>query len=271
MTTEGYDDTRLAEEDPQADLPTDAADAGSLTEEEQAEAIEIRADIEETRVEMGGTLQELGDRLEPGHLMQQAKDNVRDATIGRVEETAKGMSDMVIDTIKSNPIPAAMAGAGLALLWMNRSDGRGRYPYANDRAQGFSGPSGYQAQGGQGIGQKIGDVAGSVGDSVGGAVGSVKGTAEEAVGTVAQGGSQAVSEVGSQIDRFMQASPLAVGAIAVGAGVLAGALLPETRQEQKILGDASRQAADTVRQAVDDVATKAEETLDETEQKVTAG
>ena len=246
------------------DGPTDMTD-------EDVEMATIRSDIEETRVEMGGTLQELGERLEPGNLVNQAKENVRDATIGRVEETAKGMSDMVIDTIKSNPIPAAMAGAGLALLWMNRSNGHGRSPYANDRAQGFSATSGYQAQGGPGIGQKIGDVAGSVGDSVGGAVGSVKGTAEEAVGTVTQGGAQAVGEVGSQIDRFMQASPLAVGAIAVGAGVLAGTLLPETRQEQKIMGDASRQAADTVRQAVDDVATKAEETLDETEQKVTAG
>ena len=68
----------------------------------------------------------------------------------------------------------------------------------------------------------------------------------------------------------MQASPLAVGAIAVGAGVLAGTILPETQQEQQFLGDASRQVADTVRQTVDDVATRAEATLDETEQKVTA-
>jgi Protein of unknown function (DUF3618) len=270
VTMEHNDGIRLTEEDAHADFGTEA-DAGSLTDEERAEAIEIRAEIEETRDEMGGTLQELGDRLEPGHLVQQAKDNVRDATIGRVEETAKGMTEMVIDTIKSNPIPAAMAGAGLALLWMNRSDGRGRYPYTDGRAPGFSAASGYRTQGGSGIGQKVGDVAGSVGDTVGGAVGSVKGTAEEAVGTVTQSGAQAVEEVGLRVDRFMQASPLAVGAIAVGAGVLAGTMIPETRQEQKMLGDASRQIADTVRQTVDDVATKAEETLDETEQKVTAG
>ena len=127
MTIERNDDERLPAEGA-ADLSADGADAGSLTDEERAEAIEIRADIEETREEMGGTLQELGDRLEPGHLVQQAKDNVRDATIGRVEETAKGVSDVVLETIKNNPIPAAMAGAGLALLWMNRSDGQQRLP-----------------------------------------------------------------------------------------------------------------------------------------------
>ena len=122
MTTERNDDERLPAESA-ADLSVDDADAGSMTDEEQADAAEIRAEIEQTREEMGGTLNELGDRLEPGHLMDQAKENVRDATIGRVEETARGMSDMVMDTIKRNPVPAAMAGAGLALLWMNRSNG----------------------------------------------------------------------------------------------------------------------------------------------------
>jgi len=267
VTIERNDDERLPAEGA-ADLSADGADAGSLTDEERAEAIEIRADIEETREEMGGTLQELGDRLEPGHLVQQAKDNVRDATIGRVEETAKGVSDVVLETIKNNPIPAAMAGAGLALLWMNRSDGQDGYRSGADRADGYRTRPGHLDEGGQGIGQKVGDVAGSVSDTVGGAVGSAKATAGDAVGTVTEGATEAVGEVGLRLDRFMQASPLAVGAIAVGAGVLAGTILPETQKEQEILGDASRQVADTVRQTVDDVATKAEETLDETEQKV---
>ena len=265
MTTERNDDERLPAEGA-ADVSVDDADAGSLTDEEQADAAEIRAEIEQTREEMGGTLNELGDRLEPGHLMDQAKENVRDATIGRVEETARGMSDMVMDTIKRNPVPAAMAGAGLALLWMNRSNGHDGYRSGEYRAYGSGIRSGDVSQRGEGIGEKVGEVAGSVGD----AVGSVKGSAEGAVGTVAQGATQAVGEVGWRVDRFMQASPLAVGAIAVGAGVLAGTILPETQQEQQFLGDASRQVADTVRQTVDDVATRAEATLDETEQKVTA-
>ena len=265
MITERNEDERLPAEGA-ADLPDD----GSLTDEEQAEAAEIRAEIEQTREEMGGTLNELGDRLDPGNLMDQAKENVRDATIGRVEETARGMSDMVMDTIKRNPIPAAMAGAGLALLWMNRSDGNGN-------GHGQYSPGAYRSAytyGSQsdrpGIGQRVGGVAGTVGESVGDAVGSVKEGAGEAASTVAQGATQAVDEVGWRLDRFMQANPLAVGAIAVGAGALAGTLIPETPQERQVLGDASRQVADTVRQTVDDVANKAEETLDETEQKVTA-
>ena len=175
---------------------------------------------------------------------------------------------MVMETIKRNPIPAALAGAGLALLWMNRSNvhdyGRsdgGSYRSGDYRTYAYRGESDH---GGQGIGGKVGEV----GSTVGGAVGNVRDGAGEAVSTVAQGANQAADEVGQRLDRFMMASPLAVGAIAVGAGVLAGTIIPDTPQEQELLGDASRQVVNTVRQTVDDVATKAEEALDETEQKV---
>ena len=90
---------------------------------------EILGEIDETRREMGGTLNELGDRLAPGHLVDQAKDNVREATIGRLENTARGVSDMVFETIKRNPIPTAMAGVGLAMLWRNRSQETQDSPY----------------------------------------------------------------------------------------------------------------------------------------------
>ena len=262
MTTERTGDIQTGED-------IDDASVGSLTDDEQAQAAEIRAEIEEAREEMGGTLNELGDRLEPSHLMQQAKENVRDATIGRVEETARGTTDMVMETIKRNPVPAALAGAGLALLWMNRSNGHdygrsgGSYRSGDYRTYGYRGE---YDQAGQGIGGKVGEV----GSTVGGAVGNVRDGAGEAVSTVAQGANQAADEVGLRLDRFMKASPLAVGAIAVGAGVLAGTIIPDTPQEQELLGDASRQVVNTVRQTVDDVATKAEEALDETEQKVSS-
>ena len=99
---------------------------------------EILGEIDETRREMGSTLNELGDRLTPGHLVDQAKENVREATVGRLEDTARGMSDMVFETIKRNPIPTAMAGIGLAMLWRNRSQQTRDTAYTADPP---SGPS----------------------------------------------------------------------------------------------------------------------------------
>jgi hypothetical protein len=247
------------EVDPTAQL--DDADAESI--------VEIRTEIEETRLEMGDTLSELGERLEPSRLVDQAKENVREATIGRVEQTAKGVSTMVMETIKKNPIPAAIAGAGLALLWANRSSGsqNGNGAYGDYyRGNGYRGDesgsplsgvgnaaSGVASGVGQGVGQ-VGQVVGQVGE---------RGT--QLAGGVIDSGRQTVQEVGWRLDRFMQASPLAVGAIAIGAGALVGALVPETPQEQQLLGDASRQVGTTVRDTVGQVTQKAEEKLDEAE------
>jgi ElaB/YqjD/DUF883 family membrane-anchored ribosome-binding protein len=271
VTNAHGDEFRTAEEDAaEALLQTDTDE--SMTDDEQAEVAEIRAEIEETRLEMGGTLNELGGRLEPAHLVEQAKENVREATIGRVEETAKGVSDMVMETIKRNPIPSALAGAGLLMLWKNREKGSGNGHSADRRYDAYYGttssygqrPYGQQSQ--EGIGQKVGDAASTVGDTARGAVGQVGQT----VGQVGDNVGQTAGQVGNEIDRFMKSNPLAVGAIALGAGALVGSLVPETSQEREMLGDASRQVSNAVRDTVDQAATKAEETMDKAEEKVSS-
>jgi ElaB/YqjD/DUF883 family membrane-anchored ribosome-binding protein/vacuolar-type H+-ATPase subunit H len=57
-----------------------------------------------------------------------AKDAAWDATVGRAEEavssageSAKGMSSLMIDTLKQNPIPAALAGLSLFWLYKHRA------------------------------------------------------------------------------------------------------------------------------------------------------
>ncbi len=257
----------------ETDLRTDADESlDTMSDDEQVEVAGIRADIEESRLEMGGTLNELGNRLEPSHLVEQAKENVREATIGRVEETAKGVSDMVMDTIKRNPIPAALAAAGLAMLWKNRSDQlQGQHETtAYGTGYGYqSRPAAmYDTDTGQSAGSKVGDAASSVGQNVGGAVGAVAGSAQQATGEVIDRAGQTAQQVGWKLDSFMQASPLAMGAIAVGAGAVIGSLVPETPKEREVLGDASRQVTSAVRDTVDQATTKAEKTMDRVEEQV---
>ena len=296
MTLERDDDIRLAEEDAvQADLRTESADTADsldqMTDEEAAEAVEIRAEIEETRLEMGGTLNELGDRLEPSHLMDQAKENVREATIGRVEDTARGVSEMVMETIKRNPIPAAMAGAGLALLWKNRSQGGSNgNGYGADRRYGayygttssygqhqpYDGQYGQYEQG-QGIGDKakdaastVGDTVGQVGQNVGQTAGQIGQNVGQTAGQIGQNVGQTAGQIGNELERFMQSSPLAMGAIALGAGAVIGGLVPEMPQERQFLGDAGQKIGEAVRDTVDEATTKAEEQMDRAEEKITA-
>jgi ElaB/YqjD/DUF883 family membrane-anchored ribosome-binding protein len=99
---------------------------------------EIRADIEQTRSQMGETIDAIQARLNPQHIGEQVKEQVREqihevtstvreATIGRAEQMVRNAGESVNDaryglmeTIRANPIPAAMAAIGLGWLFMNR-------------------------------------------------------------------------------------------------------------------------------------------------------
>ena len=125
----------------------------------------IEGDIEKTRSSMTSTIEELHGKLNPAVLKDQAldqfreakeaikadlraeiedvkgglrrelaeaKSEFRDATIGKVEHMARRVNESVVetretvvDTIRANPIPAAMAGIGLLWLFMNRSQTSG--------------------------------------------------------------------------------------------------------------------------------------------------
>jgi gas vesicle protein len=116
----------------------------------------LKENIRRTRAEMSATIDELQERLSPEVLKAQLKDtvrervedakhSVREATIGRAEnmarkagETVTDVRHGVIDTIRDNPIPAAMVGIGLGWLLMNgRSSERTRtIAYDDTRARG---------------------------------------------------------------------------------------------------------------------------------------
>src|SRR5688572_26008769 len=89
----------------------------------------IRADIERTRERLGDTVEALGTQLNPSHLAQRVKDTVREATIGRVQHMASNTKDRMADTgrdlaqtIRDNPLPAAMAAAGIGWLLLSRRE-----------------------------------------------------------------------------------------------------------------------------------------------------
>ncbi len=101
----------------------------------------IRAGIVDTRDRMSHTLDEIGERLNPQNVKAHVKDtiretrehvteSIREATIGRVEHMARSAQHRVTetqhsiaDTIRDNPIPAAMVGIGLGwLMWNGRKD-----------------------------------------------------------------------------------------------------------------------------------------------------
>src|SRR5688572_3984918 len=58
---------------------------------------QIRADMAQTRAEMSETIDAIQAKLSPQHLMQEAKDTVRDATIGKVQDMMTSATDKAAD------------------------------------------------------------------------------------------------------------------------------------------------------------------------------
>ena len=221
--------------------------AGESAESESPE--ELRVEIEETRVEMSGTIDAIQEKLNPDRLKEQVtdavqqqvetvKENIRDATVGRAEQMVSNVGDSAqragsgfVETIKQNPIPAALAALGIGWLWTKRSSGSsgpqydyrgsnggrtygGRTYYAGGqpsygRGQMY-GPSSYgyapgygrgqayygadQEDDDQSLGDRVGNVTGQAKDRVGDVTGQAKDTVTDAA-------SQAKERVGQFADQ----------------------------------------------------------------------
>jgi len=214
--------------------PRDGGDAGTE---------ELQEEIEQTRAEMGETIDEIQERLSPRRIGEQVRGQMRDATIGRAEQMVSEVTDSAreagggfLDTIRANPVPAALAALGIGWLWMKRPSGDGarrmRYGgyggYDANRARGRGddayrdgGYGGYRAgyrdyQAGSDrpgpadaarrAGRRAQDAAGQAADRVqdaaGQAAGTVQDAAGQAAGTVQRAAGQAqgtAQQVGAQV------------------------------------------------------------------------
>ena len=109
----------------------------------------LQQEIAQTRRDMAETLDSIQQRLDPDRLkheaeqrveevVERAKQKVEDATIGRVNEMtdratrkAKNWRRNMVNTIKENPIPAALVGVGLGWLIMEGSGNGDDYDYGS--------------------------------------------------------------------------------------------------------------------------------------------
>lgn len=252
-----------------------------------------RTQIEETRSQMSETIDAIQERLSPDRLVQQAKDTVREATIGRVQDAVGGVVDQAkeltgnamettkemantavnstmdagssaVDFIRQNPVPAALVGIGLGWLWMSaRKQNMGAVSLS-------SAPSGravdynYDRENNRWRAQYSSPSAGGgtrsgLGQAVSQAqdtVGQVAGQVKDQVGNLAD---QAQDQAGQAADWFqttLQQNPLAIGIAALALGAVVGLSIPQTQPENQWMGPARDNLAGMAQQKVQDLGQK---------------
>lgn len=214
----------------------------------------IRRQIERTRTEMGHTLDEIQKRLSPDYIKQQTQETLREAAVEKVEQmtqtaenTVSNWRSSAMQTIKDNPIPAAMVGIGLGWLFMsNRNDDRGyddhsydgyrtmseRYPYADERRYGrsrrVSEPEYYSRDD-----RDLGAMAGDAQDWV-----------EDTAGTVQRKAKRAANEVSNQASSVAQSVSETVGDAASTVQDYASEMADDAQQKAEQMRMQAQIAAD---------------------------
>ena len=237
---------------------------GAMIDEGDRDDIDrTRAEIERTRADMGETVDAIQQRLSPENLKEQAKDRVMGATVGRAQEAGSG----IIETIRANPVPAALTGIGLTWLFASarsQSSGRSRY-YRGRTYDAYDYPPSYDYESATTIGpSSAGEALGRTRDRVG----ETASRAQDRAGKVASQAQDKVSNAGDQVQyqtrrandqlqRMLGQNPLTVGALSLGLGAAIGLDLPQTSREHEVMGEAR-----------DTLVEKAQEKAGEAQEKV---
>jgi ElaB/YqjD/DUF883 family membrane-anchored ribosome-binding protein len=215
---------------------------GAVVDEDEATRAEIertRAEIERTRADMSETVDAIQDRLSPESLKEQAKDRVKEATVGKAQEAGSG----IVGTIRANPLPAALTGIGLGWLLVNarrQSSAQGSYrvgAYPYDYPPRYEVPGADGPSTGQAV-ERARDRAGETATQVQDKAGQVASQAQDRVSRLGDRARYQARRASGGFQRMLQENPLAVGALGVGVGAAVGLVIPETTREHEVMGEA---------------------------------
>lgn len=213
---------------------------------------DIEREIEQTRSRMSQNIDELGDRLKPESLKQEAKDAIRDVAqnaVSNVGEQARRTGSRLVDVIRENPLPVIAVGAGVTWLLTQRSSsdvsGHRMARYA------YTGPERRQGEGRQGIRGRVGETISGVKEKVSEAASGLADRAtelasgtQERVGDIGWEARRQTRRVKTNLEHAAEENPLMVAIGATILGLALGLLLPGTERENELMGPARDQLID---------------------------
>jgi hypothetical protein len=240
-----------------------------------ADVEQLKAEISETQAELQQTVAELQERLSPTTLKNQAVDsvreaavsvreNVRDATVGRVQHMMRGQ----------NPVPFTLIGIGAAWLLMNnrstrpwRESGYTEDDSSWDNSTSYVSSDDEVASDGR---DAYMDDTGFTSDLNSGWPG-VRQRASDVGLRTRQQARRVANRARSGWDHLLQDNPLALGIAALAAGAIVGAALPRTETEDGYLGETRDNLVETARSKAQEGVESARTMARETIQTVTGG
>lgn len=184
---------------------------------------DIHREIDRTRSRINSTVDQIMERFSPESLKSRAWDEIREATGPGSRARQAGSS--LMEAVRNNPIPAAMAGAGLIILFA-RGSGEERYRKTEPL-------------------EAAGEKAGEAREKVYDIRRKARERTEELGGRAREKAAHTKEEIRGKATEFkgvfsdlLGNNPLAVVAAAFAIGSAIGLGLPGTRKEEELLGEA---------------------------------
>ncbi|MEO7673599.1 MAG: DUF3618 domain-containing protein [Pyrinomonadaceae bacterium] len=253
---------------------SEAHQFGAAPVDDKLETEHIKAQIEETRSNMGETIDAIQDRLSFSNISEQvseqvnnaietAKDNVYEATVGKAVSFMKNTGNDIsrsslVTTARENPLPFILIGVGAGILAYNsmgkkkptsqrgyRTDsGHGTWDYKTSEVH-PSDTKEYRQSALESAKDKIGGVKNTVSDAVGTAyegVSNAAGSTYSGAAELANSAYEKAGEFGTKAQEtyteYLEEKPWAIGAVALIAGAAVGLAIPSTRYEGELMGEA---------------------------------
>jgi len=252
---------------------------------------ELKAEISQTQGNLQQTLSEIQERLSPANIAEQAKNTVRDATVGKVTDmaeragdTASRMAERAGDTasrmveqtrraaeglprpVRENPLPLALIGVGLAWLLIRTRSSNGRSDWDRDRnwSRDNRNDDWYDEYGGTpgrssyGRAQEYSEYSeySAFSDRTGQTGSSSESNVSERVGEMASDVSRRARSLSrttqNRLEQTMRENPMALGIVALAAGALIGTMMPRTEMEDSYMGEARDNIVDSARQMAEE-------------------
>ncbi|MDQ6882810.1 MAG: hypothetical protein M3077_01040 [Candidatus Dormibacteraeota bacterium] len=200
-----------------------------------AEMADAKVRIESARSDMDQTIRAIEDRLKPDAVKARVKHAVKEATVGQMERKIGTVKDSinynssgVVERIRQNPMPAALAGLGLTWLFFSKKPA-GRYDQRYYRpGSSFQPEYGYAGS----YPNRQGDITqapGRVADKAGEVAGQVTGTIGDAASQVGATVGETASQVGATVGETANQVGATVGQTASQVGETLGNTADQVR------------------------------------------
>jgi hypothetical protein len=204
---------------------------------ETREPAEIERDIAQTRRAIDSTVEELGERLAPSQLVDDAKSYMKETAVRQVNNMWTRMSD--------NAVPLGLIGGGV--VWMLASR-RHHAAYDNDYDYGRDGR--FQREDSRhGIRETASELAASGTERAREVAGRIRERGADVAGRAQDQVQRQAHLARETFDTMRDEQPLLLGIAALACGALIGGMVPTTRREDELVGELRDQVVDAATEA----------------------